>query len=808
MLDTTTSDNTPETPDPSITNRTRSSGAAGCAVFAVFGIVSIVTLFVVWFSQYFGWIMEQSAIIADTPYGWLDRFKIVGIAVVVIAVATVPAMIWTPLLRYRTIYRAWSVALVGALAFGLARGFPHNDTQFAALAQSAIALVLWLVMRRMGEALPRRTGGYWFALVLVPVAALPWLWRGALGSPLDITLALLQGLSFGLLVSTIVDRLLVAPILATSQGAGWDIVLGGFAAGIVIAILLCGFGFDGNQLLMLLALTPLGFAAFALGYRAEVAGGRGWGAVAVLVGGAAAAALAFVDPAELLLILGSGELPSHAFGMSSMAWVVASVMGIVLWFVRNLQLDRGAVAVRWGSVGAMWALAVALYTLTGSPGLYGDKLFVVMREQADLAQIDGSASRDQRLVATYQMLTEHADRTQADLRSQLDRLGIDYAPYYLVNGIEVNGGQLVRAWLESRTDVDRVLLSPRLRPLPDPLPIERGNASAPSSPAWNITGIGADRVWNELGVTGEGIVVGQSDSGVQGDHPALRDGYRGRDGRNDGNWLDPWNGTAAPTDIGGHGTHTLGSAVGRGGIGVAPGAEWFGCVNLGRNIGNPAHYLDCMQFMLAPYPAGGDALHDGDPARAAHVINNSWGCPEIEGCDPAALAPAVRGLRAAGIFVVASAGNSGPMCNSVSDPLAIYDDSFSVGATSMNRNMTSFSSRGPVTVDGSNLAKPDILAPGEDVLSSLPQGTYGINSGTSMAGPHVAGVVALMWSAQPALVGNIDATERILSETARPYQGLAVTCVDANGAEQPVQVQYGIVDAFAAVEAAQAMGGN
>ena len=89
-------------------------------------------------------------------------------------------------------------------------------------------------------------------------------------------------------------------------------------------------------------------------------------------------------------------------------------------------------------------------------------------------------------------------------------------------------------------------------------------------------------------------------------------------------------------------------------------------MNLGRNLGNPAYYLDCMQFMLAPYPQRGNPLTDGDPARAAHVLNNSWGCPPIEGCDAAALGPAVRALRAAGIFVVASAGNEGPRCGSVS----------------------------------------------------------------------------------------------------------------------------------------------
>ena len=307
-------------------------------------------------------------------------------------------------------------------------------------------------------------------------------------------------------------------------------------------------------------------------------------------------------------------------------------------------------------------------------------------------------------------------------------------------------------------------------------------------------------MWSELGITGKGIVVGQSDSGVQGDHPALADGFRGKDGGSDYNWLDPWYATRAPTDIGGRGTHTLGTILGRGGIGVAPGAEWIGCVNLARNLGNPGLYLDCMQFMLAPYPQRGDPLRDGDPTRAAHVLNNSWGCPPIEGCDPNVLRPAVNALRAAGVFVVVSAGNNGPRCASLIEPLALYDSVLSVGAIDRQGNLSFFSSRGPVTVDASNRIKPDLVAPGEEVVSSFPGNTYASEEGTSMAGPHVVGVVALMWSANPKLIGDIDATEKILIETAQAYKGRPDACA---GTELPNNATgYGVVDAYAAVKAA------
>jgi subtilisin family serine protease len=106
-----------------------------------------------------------------------------------------------------------------------------------------------------------------------------------------------------------------------------------------------------------------------------------------------------------------------------------------------------------------------------------------------------------------------------------------------------------------------------------------------------------------------------------------------------------------------------------------------------------------------------------------------------------------------------------------------------------------------VTVDGSNRVKPDILAPGVNIWSALPGKSYGANDGTSMAGPHVAGVVALMWSAQPRLIGDIDRTEQILRDTARDYEGAAGGCGDENALPNNV-AGYGVVDAYAAVEAA------
>src|SRR5205085_7688764 len=110
-----------------------------------------------------------------------------------------------------------------------------------------------------------------------------------------------------------------------------------------------------------------------------------------------------------------------------------------------------------------------------------------------------------------------------------------------------------------------------------------------------------------------------------------------------------------PCDDSGHGTHTMGTAVGSDGgtnkIGMAPGAKWIGCRNMDRGVGTPARYIECMEFFLAPYPVGGTPAQ-GDPNLAPDITTNSWGCPPSEGCSATTLQAAVEAQRAAGIFMV------------------------------------------------------------------------------------------------------------------------------------------------------------
>ncbi|WP_433127526.1 S8 family serine peptidase [Micromonospora sp. CA-240977] len=640
---------------------------------------------------------------------------------------------------------------------------------------------------------------------------LPWAWLGALGGLLETALALLAAGALGVLAATLLDATFWSRFAVGRPPRPARLVLvGGLVAGVALLLLAAGTGQSGAQLPALLTLPPVGFALAALWaatWRPTAdpvdAARAGRTATGWLVGLAALGPLAFTDPEEItLLLIGTRDVPFWVAAAAGAGLAVAVLVAIGY----AVLLARRAARTPSRRVAAV-AAVVLLVTFgvvdlgPGQPGLYGERLFVVLRAQADLtglpASQPGRAGRDARAAEVYRRLVTTAERSQADLLRGLGRLRLDPVSYYLVNAVEVDGGPAVRAWLARRPEVARVLVSQRLRPLPAPAGQNRGTAPTPTGPEWNIRQIGADRVWSQLGVTGAGIVVGSSDSGVDGTHPALRAGFRG----GDDSWYDPWDGTRSPTDQGGHGTHTVGSAVGRDGIGVAPDAQWVGCVNLDRNLGNPAHYLDCLQFMLAPFPAGGDPFTDGRPERAPQVLTNSWGCPSIEGCDKGVLRPATAALDAAGIFVVAAAGNTGPWCASIDDPPAPYPDVLTVGAVDAQRRVAEFSSRGPVS---GGTAKPDVLAPGVGVVSAMPGGTYAALDGTSMATPQVAGVVALMWSANPALVGDVDRTRQILRDTATAATPTYRSDNPADACGGPSNVTgSGQVDAYAAVEAAR-----
>lgn len=442
------------------------------------------------------------------------------------------------------------------------------------------------------------------------------------------------------------------------------------------------------------------------------------------------------------------------------------------------------------------------------------EFLVVLADQADLSDAALLKTKNEKGRFVYNALWNKAQQTQKSLLSWLDAGKIEHRSYYLVNMIWIRGNLDVALALAAREEVARIEGNPQIHNDIEPATIGDRAPQQPEAIETGITNTRAPEVW-ALGYTGQGVVVAGADTGYRWTHNALKPHYRGWNGttaNHDFNWHDSIHtgggGCGAdslqPCDDHGHGSHTMGTTIGDDGgsnqVGMAPGAKWIGCRNMDQGDGTPARYIECMEWFLAPYPVSGTPAQ-GDPTKAPHVTTNSWGCPPSEGCSPASLQQAVEGQRAAGIMMVVAAGNSGPACSSVIDPPSIYDASYVVGAFSAGSNIiASFSSRGPVTIDGSNRLKPDISAPGVSVRSSYGTGdtTYASLSGTSMATPHVAGAVALLWSAQPAIRGNVSFAEQILNNAA---VHVSSTSCSSNGVPNNTY-GYGRLDIKAAVDAA------
>ena len=444
---------------------------------------------------------------------------------------------------------------------------------------------------------------------------------------------------------------------------------------------------------------------------------------------------------------------------------------------------------------------------------------VVMGKQADVSRAASLPTKTDKGAFVYETLRQTALRTQASLRAELDRAGIPYRSFYVVNMLEVTGDRDLVLKLAAHSNVARIEANPHISNLPSPIfdlqsPIPK--TQYPLTVEWNIQKVNAPAVW-AMGYTGQGVVVAGQDTGYQWDHPALKSHYRGWNGvtaTHDYNWHDAIHAAAgapcpndspAPCDAYGHGTHTMGTMVGDDGagnqVGMAPGAKWIGCRDMdNQGNGTPASYTECFEFFLAPYPVGGSAITQGVPSLAPAVVSNSWSCPPSEGCDTQTLKMVVDNVRAAGIEVVAAAQNAGPGCSTVRDPIGIYDSAFTAGATDSSDVIAGFSSRGPVTSDGSGRRKPDLSAPGVSVRSAYPTDSWGYLSGTSMATPHVAGLFALIWSAAPELMGNLSATENIITSTA-VHLTTSQDCGDDTPTSMPNNVYgWGRIDALAAIQ--------
>lgn len=269
-------------------------------------------------------------------------------------------------------------------------------------------------------------------------------------------------------------------------------------------------------------------------------------------------------------------------------------------------------------------------------------------------------------------------------------------------------------------------------------PVRRGPAPPPRFDAglpYDLQIMGLDAVYrSEPGLNGQGVLVGHIDTGVDGKHPALAGRialfYNASQGK-----------PTEPRDDGTHGTHTAGTILGgqKDGfpMGVAPGARLVAAAGLT----DYDSMIKAMEFMLDP---------DGNPQTndVPRLVSNSWNCggaPDVE-----LFYRGINAWEAAGILTVFSAGNSGPVPRSITQPHE-HPLSFSIAAFGPGGAIADFSSRGPGLFQGKETQKPDAGAPGVDIVSSVPGGRYEKMSGTSMAAPHAAGLAALLYQLDPSL---------------------------------------------------------
>jgi subtilisin family serine protease len=458
---------------------------------------------------------------------------------------------------------------------------------------------------------------------------------------------------------------------------------------------------------------------------------------------------------------------------------------------------------------------------------------LILKEQADVNWADKIATKEQKGEYVFSTLKNHVAKKQLRLIDFLKNKKIEHHGFFIVNAIYVKTTlENIRA-LANFSEITVIADNPWTHfdaPKNASLLSDEGDRTI----EWGIQNIKADSVWLQ-GNKGQGVVIGGQDTGYQWDHPALKKAYRGyidsTKTDHSYSWHDAIHGKSplskdslnpcgfnskAPCDDFGHGTHTMGTMVGDDGlgnqIGVAPLARWVACRNMERGNGSPTTYIESFEWFLAPTDKDNK---NPNPKKAPHVINNSWYCSPEEGCNSQAVSAlmelAVNNLKKAGVFVVISAGNAGPGCATIAEAASSFESGFTIGANDVNDAIGSFSSRGPKMFGDLQkpYIKPNVVAPGVNIRSCVPGNSYAAGwSGTSMAGPHVAGAVALVIAANPKLAGQVDAIENILEMTA-----LKLTSTDTCGGMKKDVVPnftfgYGRINTLAAVKMAKSFTTN
>ena len=415
-------------------------------------------------------------------------------------------------------------------------------------------------------------------------------------------------------------------------------------------------------------------------------------------------------------------------------------------------------------------------------------VIIHMKDKADLSSIPKWERK-----ARLHYLQDFARRTQANLISFLQSRNdeiVEYRSYWIFNGLYLKAKKSLINQLLDRNDIryiekmDTLYLSidrtsrqktstsrgstVRLKATKQPRASYKSiakstgvhkssNGEQPGirSFNWNIDKVKADSVWIQYGLSGDGVILANLDTGVDVSHPALASKYLGY-------WYDGVNGLPNPYDDHGHGTHTMGTMVGGDGpgtqfpdendVGIAYGAKFVAAKGFSSSgIGEDPWILGCYEFLASLIDSGVNL----------RIVSNSWGS-SLE--TDLTFWDATMNWRNLGIIPVFAIGNYGPSSHTTNTP-GNFPIVIGVGATDSNDNIASFSSRGPAPNQSPwndqqywprpdwNLIKPNISAPGVEVRSTVPGGGYESSgwSGTSMATPHVAGAIALMLEMNPAI---------------------------------------------------------
>jgi subtilisin family serine protease len=405
----------------------------------------------------------------------------------------------------------------------------------------------------------------------------------------------------------------------------------------------------------------------------------------------------------------------------------------------------------------------------------GDEIpiIITLRDRADLARLDDAIyaaglGRQERRKLVVAALRDVAAASQPPLRARLDAWAAAglvslIRPFWLVNAIALRATPAVVERIAMRADVARLSLDGVLELVraDEELPA----ASAPGQAERGLLVVNAPALWG-LGYTGAGVIVMNIDSGVDGTHPAVAGRWVGNDPAvpNAQAWLDAHDPPCpTPCDHGevlgspGHGTHTMGIMTGledatADTVGAAFGAIWIAATLTFDSWDSDA--IAAFEWAID----GGVPIPD---RPAADVINCSWrsDLSHAEECEPGGTYwECIDNFEATGGAVVFAAGNDGPDPMTIGSPQNRITSPVNIWATgNVDGNAPGFplvasSSRGPSRCDSLTI-KPEAVAPGSNVRASVPGG-YGLKTGTSMAAPHVAGVIALLMEAFPERTGT------------------------------------------------------